>query len=172
MSEQLIKEQVETKAAPKKNVSRRNFLKLAGGATVVGGGAWVGLSQSWTPRFIRERISEIGVDVWKPKATPTPLTWKDNQITASWLGHASVLINFYGLNILTDPVLHSRCGADLGFGILGPKRRVAPALSIKDLPRIDLVLLSHAHLDHTDACTLSRLKAGPKAVVAHRNSDL
>ena len=48
-----------------------------------------------------------------------------------------------GLNILTDPVLHSRCGADLGLGIIGPKRRVAPALAVKDLPRIDLIMMSH-----------------------------
>src|ERR1043165_2188232 len=155
-----------------KNYSRRRFLKLAGGATAAGSAAWIGLSQSWTPRFVRERISEIGVDVWKPTAKPTPADWKDTNITASWLGHASVLINFYGLNILTDPVLHSRCGADIGIGIVGPKRRVAPALTTKELPRIDLVLLSHAHLDHTDYCTLSELKAGPKTVVAHRNSDL
>ena len=112
-----------------KNYSRRRFLKLAGGATAAGSAAWIGLSQSWTPRFVRERISEIGVDVWKPTAKPTPADWKDTNITASWLGHASVLINFYGLNILTDPVLHSRCGADIGIGIVGPKRRVAPALT-------------------------------------------
>jgi L-ascorbate metabolism protein UlaG (beta-lactamase superfamily) len=177
MPEPLITEQVQTDAtnatqsAPKKT-NRRSFLKLTSGATAAGGAAWIGLSQGWTPKFIRERISEIGVDVWKPKSTPTPADWKDTQITASWLGHASVLINFYGLNILTDPVLHSRCGADIGLGIIGPKRRVAPALTTKDLPRIDLVLLSHAHLDHTDSCTLSELKAGPKAVVAHGNRDL
>jgi L-ascorbate metabolism protein UlaG (beta-lactamase superfamily) len=155
-----------------KNVNRRKFLKLAGGASAMGGAAWIGLSQSWTPKFVRERISEIGVDVWKPTAKPTPAGWKDTNITASWIGHATVLINFYGLNILTDPVLHSRCGADIGVGIIGPKRRVAPALIGNELPRIDLVLLSHAHLDHTDYMTLSELKAGPKTVVAHRNSDL
>ena len=155
---------------PKRAFSRRKFLRLGASTTAVGGAAWVGLSAN--AKYLRDYISEIGNDALKPKATPIPLDWKDSQITASWLGHASVLINFYGLNILTDPVLNSRCGADLGLGIVGPKRRVAPALSVKDLPRIDLVLLSHAHLDHTDSCTLSALKAGPKAVVAHRNSDL
>src|SRR5438874_924864 len=164
MSAQSNLEQAK-KSVIHKNVSRRKFLKLAGGASAAGGAAWIGLSQSWTPKFVRERISEIGVDVCKPAATPTPANWKDTNITASWLGHASVLINFYGLNILTDPVLHSRCGADLGIGIVGPKRRVAAPLTTQELPRIDLVLLSHAHLDHTDTCTLGELKAGPKAVV-------
>jgi L-ascorbate metabolism protein UlaG (beta-lactamase superfamily) len=154
----------------RKSFSRRRFLRLGATATAASGAAWVGLSAN--AKYLRDYISEIGNDALKPKATPTPLEWKDSQITASWLGHATVLINFYGLNILTDPVLHSRCGADLGLGIIGPKRRVAPALSVKDLPRIDLVLLSHAHLDHTDSCTLGALKAGPKVVVAHRNSDL
>jgi L-ascorbate metabolism protein UlaG (beta-lactamase superfamily) len=157
---------VATNATPRK-VNRRRFLKLGGGAAAVGAAAWV-----WAPEVVRQHISEISLDIWKPRAIPTPADWKDSQITASWLGHASVLINFYGLNILTDPVLHSRCGADLGLGIIGPKRRVAPALTTKDLPRIDLVLLSHAHLDHTDSCTLGELKAGPKAVVASGNRDL
>src|SRR5436190_811437 len=171
MSEQSNSSEAK-KSVLNKNVSRRKFIKLAGGASAAGGAAWIGLSQSWTPKFVRERISEIGVDVCKPTSIPTPADWKDTNITASWLGHASVLINFYGLNILTDPVLHSRCGADLGLGIIGPKRRVAPALTTKELPRIDLVLLSHAHLDHTDTCTLGELKAGPQTIVAHRNSDL
>lgn len=156
----------------KQNFSRRKFLKLAGGFSAMTGAAYVGLSQSWTPKFIRERISEVGEDVSKPGARPNPLDWKDSQITASWLGHSSVLINFYGLNILTDPVLHSRCGADIGVGIVGPKRRVAPALTTRELPRIDLVLLSHAHLDHLDYATLSELKAGPQTVMAHRTGDL
>ncbi len=156
----------------KQSYSRRNFLKLAGAATAAGTAAWVGFSQSWTPKFVRERISEVGKNIWKPTAKPTPLEWSDTRITASWLGHASVLINFYGFNILTDPVLTPRCGADLGFGIIGPKRRVAAALHVEELPRIDLVLLSHAHLDHLDTATLGRLKAGPQTALAHRTSDL
>ena len=155
----------------KKAFSRRKFIRVATGATVAGGGAWVGLSQSWTPRFVRDRISEIGVDVWRPTAKPTPDAWKDSHITASWLGHSSVLINFFGLNVITDPVLHSRCGADVGVGIVGPKRRVAPALTTKELPRIDLVLLSHAHLDHLDSATLHDINC-TKAVTAHRTGDL
>jgi L-ascorbate metabolism protein UlaG (beta-lactamase superfamily) len=123
-------------------------------------------------KYLGERLADVGGEVGNASARPAPADWKDSNITASWLGHASVLINFYGLNILTDPVLQSRCGADLGLGIVGPKRMVAPALSVKDLPRIDLVLLSHAHLDHMDSATLSKLKAGPQTVLAHRTEDL
>jgi L-ascorbate metabolism protein UlaG (beta-lactamase superfamily) len=63
-------------------------------------------------------------------------------------------------------------GANLRLVTLGPKRRVAAALTVKDLPRIDLVLLSHAHLDHFDTQTLSRIDSKAHVVTAHRTSDL
>jgi L-ascorbate metabolism protein UlaG (beta-lactamase superfamily) len=82
--------------------------------------------------------------------TPSPSTWTDNAITLAWLGHATVLINFYGVRILTDPVLFRRIGVNLGVGSFGPLRQIACALSPKSLPDIDLVLVSHAHFDHLD----------------------
>jgi L-ascorbate metabolism protein UlaG (beta-lactamase superfamily) len=60
----------------------------------------------------------------------------------------------------------------LGPLVIGPKRYVAPALRFEDLPRIDLILLSHAHMDHFDLGTLSRFRAGPKVVTAQRTADL
>ena len=83
-----------------------------------------------------------------------------------------MLINFFGLTILTDPVLFRRVGADLGIGTVGPKRLVAPALTLRQLPHIDLVLLSHAHMDHFDLATLRRLPASTKAVTASKTADL
>ena len=44
--------------------------------------------------------------------TPAPDTWDDNAITLAWLGHSSVLVNFYGVRILTDPVLFPRIGVN------------------------------------------------------------
>jgi L-ascorbate metabolism protein UlaG (beta-lactamase superfamily) len=88
---------------------------------------------------------------------PDPARWSDNQITFAWLGHSSVLINFFGVRILTDPVLGSRVGISLGLGTLGLKRLTATALTVKELPPIDVVLLSHAHYDHFDTATLSQL---------------
>jgi L-ascorbate metabolism protein UlaG (beta-lactamase superfamily) len=106
------------------------------------------------------------------KHHPTPGQWNNNSVTAAWLGHSTVLINFYGLNIITDPVLHSRVGASIGIGTIGPMRRQTCALKPRELPKIDLVLLSHAHLDHFDIPSLCSLPGNPKAVTAKNTGDL
>jgi L-ascorbate metabolism protein UlaG (beta-lactamase superfamily) len=103
---------------------------------------------------------------------PNPASWSDNQITFAWLGHSTVLINFFGLHILTDPVLGSRAGISTGLGTLGPKRFIAPALSAKELPPVDVVLLSHAHYDHFDTPTLSALNRGTWIATAKGTSDV
>ena len=121
---------------------------------------------------MRGLISETGRAVLKPKFTPTPALWSPNHITAAWLGHSTVLINFCGLTILTDPVLCRRVGADTFLGSVGPKRLVAPALKAGQLPPIDLVLLSHAHMDHFDPASLRLLPGAPKVVTAHATCDL
>ncbi len=72
---------------------------------------------------------------------------------ATWIGHASVLVQTPGLNILTDPVWSERSGP---FG-LGPRRVAAPGIAFDDLPHIDLILISHNHYDHLDLTTLKRL---------------
>lgn len=74
----------------------------------------------------------------------------------AWLGHCSVLLKVGGLTVLTDPVLSPKIGVRLGPVMVGP-RRLAPALPIEDLPRADLILISHAHFDHLDKPTLRRL---------------
>ena len=55
---------------------------------------------------------------------------------------------------------------------LGPKRLTASALTIRDLPKIDIVLLSHAHFDHFDMRTLHRFHRSTTVITAHRTSDL
>jgi L-ascorbate metabolism protein UlaG (beta-lactamase superfamily) len=103
---------------------------------------------------------------------PDPSKWSDNQVTVSWLGHTTVLMNFYGLHILTDPALGNRIGISLGLGTAGPKRYVAPALRFKELPPIDLLLLSHAHMDHLDLPSLQRFPSATVAVTAKVTGDL
>mgnify|MGYP003571020279 CR=1 FL=1 len=74
------------------------------------------------------------------------------QIT--WIGHATVLVQYAGLNILTDPVFSQRASP---FSFVGPKRVTAPALTIEQLPKIDIVLISHNHYDHLDECTVEAI---------------
>ncbi len=93
----------------------------------------------------------------KPANKPNPLLWKDDEINIAWIGHSTVLMNFYGTLILTDPVLFDRIGINI-FGLTyGPTRLTAPALEIDEIPQPDLILLSHSHMDHTDLETLSHL---------------
>jgi L-ascorbate metabolism protein UlaG (beta-lactamase superfamily) len=152
-----------------KRFSRRWFIKFG---TVGLAGVWSGCSNQLPARAMRGFLAESCRTVLKPKLSPAPSTWNSNEITAAWLGHSTVLINFYGLNILTDPVLYRRIGADTCFGTVGPKRLIAPALTPRQLPPIDLVLLSHAHMDHMDLATLRALPGQPRAVTAHDTGDL
>src|ERR1041385_6702340 len=69
---------------------------------------------AWVARFLRQRAKEFGRAVPAAPHRPSPATWNDNAVTLAWLGHATVLINFYGVRILTDPVLFSRIGVNLG----------------------------------------------------------
>ena len=90
----------------------------------------------------------------------------------AWLGHSTVLIDFFGVTILTDPVLFSRVGIRLLGITIGPKRLTAPALRFHDLPRIDLILLSHAHFDHFDLRTLRCFDETTRVITARGTSDL
>lgn len=93
-------------------------------------------------------------------------------MTAAWLGHATVLVNFFGLNLLTDPALFPRIGIRLPGFTLGPKRLTAPALTVRELPPIHLVLLSHAHFDHFDLRTLRHFGRTTQVVTARGTADL
>jgi len=135
-------------------------------------GLWSGCSNQLGARAVRGFLAESCRRVLKPKAMPEPQKWDHNAITAAWLGHSTVLIGFYGFNIITDPALFRRIGADTPMGTVGPKRLIAPALRPDQLPPIDLVLLSHAHMDHMDLPTLRALPGRPRAVTAHATEDL
>lgn len=77
-------------------------------------------------------------------------------ISIEWIGHATMLLNIAGKWVLTDPVLSERVGIDICGKIIGIERYTKPARTLEDLPRPDIILLSHAHLDHTDIPTLRR----------------
>ena len=129
-------------------------------------------TRHWGPRLARTFVSEVGTRITKPNHLPTPAQWSPSSVTVAWLGHASVLINFYGLNIVTDPVLSRRIGASFAGRTFGPKRLIAPALTFDQLPPIDLVLLSHAHLDHLHIATLARFPATTRVITSSNTADL
>ena len=106
-------------------------------------------------------------------ARPNPAEWSDNLISAAWLGHATVLINFFGIkNPSRNPVLFPRIGIRLPGLTLGPKRLTAAALPVREVPKIDIVLLSHAHFDHFDMRTLHRIDRSATVITARRTGDL
>lgn len=99
--------------------------------------------------------------------------WPDTGIHAAWVGHSTVLLKLDGFVILTDPVFSERCGVRVGPVTIGLKRLVEPALGIRHLPHVDLLLLSHAHMDHFDLPSLRAMESRRTTVVTARStSDL
>ena len=78
--------------------------------------------------------------------------------TVTWVGHATVLVQIGGLNVLTDPQFSERASP---VSFAGPKRVVPPVPAIDQLPHIDAVVISHDHYDHLDIATVTRLAAQP-----------
>lgn len=74
--------------------------------------------------------------------------------TVTWIGHATLLVQLGGVNVLTDPIWSERASP---VGFAGPRRLVAPGLRFEDLPHIDAVVISHDHYDHLDVQTVERL---------------
>jgi L-ascorbate metabolism protein UlaG (beta-lactamase superfamily) len=79
---------------------------------------------------------------------------RSDTLRITWINHATTLIQVDGINILTDPIWSQRASP---VNWIGPQRQSAPGLSIKNLPPIDAVIISHNHYDHMDLDTLKRL---------------
>jgi L-ascorbate metabolism protein UlaG (beta-lactamase superfamily) len=108
--------------------------------------------------LLRWRLSGSG-EPWpawvpSPYADRPPPRVEGQELRVSFVGHASFLLQGAGLNLLIDPVWSDRVSP---FGFIGPKRVHDPGIAFEALPRIDAVLVSHAHYDHLDVATLSRL---------------
>ena len=102
-----------------------------------------------------------GRTLW-PETQPSPFNEtpparvSGNEWRITFVGHASMLLQTAGLNIVLDPVWSDRASP---FTFYGPKRVNAPGIAFEALPPIDVVLVSHCHYDHLDVETLSRLAA-------------
>lgn len=80
---------------------------------------------------------------------------KVDNIYCTWIGHATVLVQMDGINLLTDPIFSQRCSPSQYFG---PQRFRNTPCSISDLPNIDAVVISHNHYDHLDFNTVKELE--------------
>jgi L-ascorbate metabolism protein UlaG (beta-lactamase superfamily) len=116
-------------------------------------------------------IDKSFVDLWRMLNSPNRARWPEHvdngsfppppravppgEIAVTPIGQATVLIQFAGLNVLTDPT-YSKRASPLGW--VGPKRARDPGVAFEALPRIDVVALSHNHYDHMDMPTLRRLR--------------
>lgn len=120
---------------------------------------------------LRWRWSASRAGLPRPPAAPTPQRAPDlafvranatagaaMQPAATWIGHATVLMQFGGLSWLTDPMFSARA-SPLGF--VGPSRHQPPGIAIEQLPHIDVVLVSHNHYDHLDRASVEALAAQP-----------
>jgi len=88
-------------------------------------------------------------------AQPLPVEQIGNgELKVTYVNHATVLIQMDGLNILTDPIWSMRAGP---FSWMGVKRIRNPGIKFEDLPKIDLILISHDHFDHLDLPTLTKI---------------
>jgi L-ascorbate metabolism protein UlaG (beta-lactamase superfamily) len=88
----------------------------------------------------------------EPSRPPSDL--KGNELRVTLINHSTLLLQQSGTNILTDPIWAERASP---FASIGPRRHRKPGVRWEDLPRIDIVLLSHNHYDHLDLASLRRL---------------
>jgi N-acyl-phosphatidylethanolamine-hydrolysing phospholipase D len=117
-------------------------------------------------RWVRMRffVSRIWSSTFSPRTIDLPVVPNDGaalranrtEPMVTWVGHATLLIQLDGVNILTDPHWSPRA-SPVSFG--GPRRVTPPGLRFEDLPPIHLVLISHDHYDHLDVATVKRLAA-------------
>ena len=92
----------------------------------------------------------------QPPGPPPPAHVHGQSIRVTFINHSTVLIQTEDLNILTDPVYYERVSP---FQFAGPKRNQPPGIRFDDLPRIDILLLSHNHWDHLDIGTVQKICA-------------
>lgn len=159
--------------SPKANDNRKWTRRLVLGGAGAASFAAVGAIYRTAPAFWHQYFGELRRPIARPTIVPRPKRWSDKGLHATWLGHTTVLLKIDGVTILTDPVFSDRAGINIGPLTIGLKRLVAPALSMADLPKVDYIVLSHAHMDHFDIPTLRALESRKTTVITASNtSDL
>lgn len=129
------------------DMTRRSFVQaaiMASGTILAGGFPLHALSNVTTETIYRAPRLDLAQQcaVW-----------------ACWIGQSTVLLKMGSSWVLTDPVFSDVVGLNLLGLRIGPRRITPPALQIDEIPRPDIVVLSHAHMDHLDLPTLDALTA-------------
>ena len=106
-------------------------------------------------RFTRPPDAPGRVVASIPPSFASPVALAD-ELTVTWIGHSTTLVQIGGLNVLTDPVWAERASP---VSFAGPRRRLPAAIELDELPPIDAVVISHDHYDHLDLATVRRLAA-------------
>ncbi|TAQ89013.1 hypothetical protein B7494_g2674 [Chlorociboria aeruginascens] len=150
-------------AVPEDAEEKAHHLKNGKGFT----NPWESWKDMSVPQIIRTMIwRRITGDLKSPDTTPPTVPVRDpnflssrnasSTLRATWLGHACYYVEFpSGLRVLFDPVFEERCSP---FTHLGPKRYTKVPCHVKDLPIVDLVVISHSHYDHLSHPTVLELQ--------------
>ncbi len=116
--------------------------------------------------FLKWRRERAKLDIAGPESYHFPLAKNDPgflrqnraQITVTWVGHATLLLQMAGYNILTDPHFSKRASP---VQWAGPERAAPLGLALEDLPPIDIVVISHDHYDSLDEQSIKKLRQRP-----------
>jgi L-ascorbate metabolism protein UlaG (beta-lactamase superfamily) len=115
----------------------------------------------WKWEQVRDGVPRPPPGGWKfphVRTDAAALRANTSRPTVTWIGHAAFLVQLAGRNILIDPHFSERASP---VRFAGPRRIVPLPIDVPELPRIDLVLVSHNHYDHLDLDSVRRLAAAP-----------
>ncbi len=108
-----------------------------------------------TPTYSEEFLNEH-LPVLPPNKALLESGAEKGHVQATWIGHASVLTQWEGWNVLADPIFSERCSP---FSFAGPARLRPSPVHGKDLPQLDVIVISHNHYDHLDTQTVVDISA-------------
>ncbi len=111
-------------------------------------------------RFNRDQPEDAWQQIEQKASVQVPVR-NNHGVLATFINHATVLVQIGGKNILTDPVWSERVSP---VSFIGPKRYHPPAINMDELPPIDAVVISHNHYDHLDLATLKQLETHSQPV--------
>jgi N-acyl-phosphatidylethanolamine-hydrolysing phospholipase D len=117
---------------------------------------------AWQWERLRDGLPQPPPGGWNlpvMQTDPAALGAPGNNPSVTWVGHATMLVRLAGKNMLFDPIFSERASP---VGFAGPRRIVPLPIDIPQLPRIDVVMISHNHYDHLDAESIKRLAAMPQ----------